>query len=218
MALFLLPLSWFRPQFFYYCDYCDGLLIGPNVSKLIPCQSLFHALTTFSDANFNMTLTGLKFFNDTPLPLPSLLPKISPVPLHVQEPFKAWPLTTSSGSFLTTYSLIPIISISPSITCIFCPWCFPHVASFTLPTNEHLIIFNTQPKKHFLNVYTPPDINWSIHRLEFHFLKSYPIFKLVLNAALSISRMTTWFFFQTGMPLRMQGCLIYSYPRTINRS
>lgn len=65
----------FQTLIFSYCDYCDGLLIDPNVSKLIPFQALFHALIAFSDANFSMMLSGLKFFDDTPLPLPSLLPR-----------------------------------------------------------------------------------------------------------------------------------------------
>lgn len=38
---------------FSYGDYGDSLLTGPNVSKLISFQSLFHVATTFSDTNLN---------------------------------------------------------------------------------------------------------------------------------------------------------------------
>lgn len=38
---------------FSYGDYGNDLLTGPNVSKLISFQSLFHVVTTFSDANLN---------------------------------------------------------------------------------------------------------------------------------------------------------------------
>lgn len=187
-------------------------MIGPNVSKLIQFQSLFYATTTFLDANFSMTLSGLKF-----LMTPTTTTLFASM---IKSQFPASTQTLQGLAFDHFFRLIShylhfsrydmhFLSLSFSWCCLLHithKWILNHLQHSAQATLSLAFPLMSTTSQIWMDQFISevPIIRSSICWNPIQ--SSNPVF----NVTLSINITTIRFFLQTGMALRMEGSLIYS--------